>query len=36
MGIGDRIKQRRIELGMSQQELATAMGYTSKSTINKI
>ena len=31
MGIGDRIKQR-----MSQQELATAMGYTSKSTINKI
>ena len=36
MGIGDRIKQRRIELRMSQQELATAMGYTSKSTINKI
>lgn len=36
MGIGDRIKQRRIELGMSQQELADAMGYTSKSTINKI
>ena len=36
MGIGDRIKQRRIELGMSQQEHATSMGYTSKSTINKI
>ncbi len=36
MNIGNRIKQRRIELGMSQQDLATAMGYTSKSTINKI
>ena len=36
MCIGDRIKQRIIELGMSQQELATAMWYTSKSTINKI
>lgn len=36
MGIGDRIKQRRLDLGMSQQELADAMGYTSKSTINKI
>lgn len=36
MGIGDKIKQRRLELGMSQQELAEAMGYTSKSTINKI
>lgn len=36
MNIGNRIKQRRIELGMSQQELASAMGYTSKSTINKI
>lgn len=36
MGIGDKIKKRRLELGMSQQELAEAMGYTSKSTINKI
>lgn len=36
MGIGDKIKARRLEMGMSQQELAEAMGYTSKSTINKI
>lgn len=36
MGIGNKIKKRRLELGMSQQELAEAMGYTSKSTINKI
>lgn len=36
MGIGDKIKERRLALGMSQQELAEAMGYTSKSTINKI
>lgn len=30
------IKNRRIELGMSQEELAEKMGYTSRSTIAKI
>lgn len=34
--IGQRIKQRRIELGMTQEELAHKMGYASKTTINKI
>lgn len=36
MNIGERIKQRRIELGYTQEELAKRMGYKSKSTINKI
>ena len=35
-GIGTRIKDRRIELGMSQDELAEKMGYKSRSTIAKI
>lgn len=30
------IRQRRIALGMSQEELATKLGYTSRSSINKI
>ena len=34
--IGDRIKHRRIELGMSQDELARRLGYRSRSSINKI
>lgn len=34
--IGDKIKSRRIELGMTQMDLAKKMGYKSKSTINKI
>lgn len=34
--IGKRIKNRRIELGMSQDELAEKMGYRSRSTIAKI
>lgn len=34
--IGSRIKERRIELGMSQDELAEKMGYKSRSTIAKI
>lgn len=34
--IGNRIKQRRIELDMSQEELAHRIGYKSKSSINKI
>lgn len=36
MGIGDAIKRRRYELRMSQQELADAMGYKTRSTIAKI
>lgn len=36
MGIGDRIRTRREELGLSQDELAEKMGYKSRSTIAKI
>ena len=36
MTIGNRIKSRRVELGMSQEELATKLGYKHKSSINKI
>lgn len=36
MTIGDRIRRRRIELGMSQEELAHRLGYKSRSSINKI
>lgn len=36
MKIGDRIKQRRELLGMSQEELAIRLGYKSRSSINKI
>lgn len=35
MTIGERIKQRRIELGLTQTELAHKMGLTSKTTICK-
>ena len=34
--IGENIRRKREELGLSQEELATRMGYKSKSTINKI
>lgn len=34
--IGQRVKERRLQLGMTQEELAHKMGYKSKSTINKI
>jgi transcriptional regulator with XRE-family HTH domain len=34
--IGLRIKQRREELKLTQDDLAKLMGYTSKSTINKV
>ena len=34
--IGDKIKKRREELGLSQDELAKRMGYKSRSSINKI
>lgn len=36
MEIGERIKKRREELGMSQEELAQKAGYKSRSSINKI
>ena len=36
MTIGDRIKQRRLELGYTQDELAKKCGYKSRSSINKI
>ena len=36
MQSGDRIKARRIELGLTQDELAKKLGYKSRSTINKI
>ena len=31
-----RVRQRRAELGMSQEELAARMGYRSKSSITKL
>ena len=34
--IGLKIKERRMELGLTQEELAAKMGYKSKSAINKI
>lgn len=36
MAIGDRIRIRREELGLTQQQLADRLGYKSKSAINKI
>ena len=36
MHIGEKIKKRREELGLSQEELAKKLGYSSRSTINKI
>lgn len=36
MTIGQRIQNRREELGMTQEELAHKIGYKSKSSINKI
>lgn len=34
--IGDKIKERRESLELTQEELAKRIGYKSKSTINKI
>ena len=34
--IGDRIRARRLELGLTQDELAKKLDYKSRSTINKI
>ena len=36
MKIGDKIRERRMELGWSQRDLASKMGYTNNSTIAKI
>lgn len=36
MTVGERIKARRKELGMSQEELAERVGYKEKATISKI
>ena len=36
MTIGDRIRTRREELGMSQEELSQKLGYKSRSSVNKI
>ena len=36
MTIGDRIRQKRLENGMTQEELAKLVGYADKSGINKI
>lgn len=36
MTIGDKIKQRRTELGWSQRELANRMGYNNHSTLTRI
>lgn len=36
MSIGNRIKNKRIEKGMSQDELARLLGYKSRSSINKM
>ena len=34
--IGDRIKERRLELGLTQTDLAIRMGYKTKSTICEV
>ncbi|WP_278554722.1 helix-turn-helix domain-containing protein [Parvimonas micra] len=36
MTLGDRVKQKREEMGLSQEELADKMGYKSKTSIHKI
>lgn len=36
MDLANKVKARREQLGMSQEELATKMGYSSRSSINKI
>jgi transcriptional regulator with XRE-family HTH domain len=36
MNLADRVKQRREELGLSQEQLALRMGYNSRTSINKI
>lgn len=36
MKIGERIRNRRLELNMTQDELAKKLGYASRSSINKL
>lgn len=36
MQVGERIKQRREALGMTQDELAKLVGYTSRSSVAKV
>lgn len=36
MNLAERVKKRRLQLGWSQDELAKKMGYSSRSSINKI
>lgn len=36
MNASQRIRQRREELGMSQEELARKLGYKSRSSVNKV
>ncbi len=36
MTLAERVKKLRIDMGMSQQELAKRMGYSSRSSVNKI
>lgn len=36
MTVGERIKQKRLELNLSQDELAKKVGYKSRSSIQKI
>lgn len=36
MKLADKVRQRREELGLSQEELALRMGYSSRTSINKI
>lgn len=36
MGVAENVKKRRLELGLSQQELADKLGYKTRSTITRI
>lgn len=36
MTIGDRIKLKREEMGLTQEELAIKLGYKSRSSVNKV
>ena len=34
--VGDRIREKREELGMTQEELSKKLGYKSRSSVNKM
>jgi transcriptional regulator with XRE-family HTH domain len=36
ISLGQRIKNRRIELGLTQEELGKMVGYKSRTTVNKV